>query len=110
MKRISLLMLIFILTSPSYGEAPADQWRKDVIGKVAEHRTTPRSAQLRGAHGVARMAVVVDGNGMITGYRLVGSSGAPILDREADLILMRVGSFSPPPGRRPATVEVPIRW
>lgn len=109
MKRISLLTLLLILTSPGYGQIPS-RWLQSAIIKVADHRTTPRSAQLRGAKGEARMEVRVDANGMITGYRLVKSSGVPVLDQEADLILMRVGSFETPPDRRPATIIVPIRW
>ncbi|MGE0775520.1 MAG: energy transducer TonB [Sphingomonadaceae bacterium] len=90
--------------------ATSSAWSRDAIEKVAAHRTTPRSAQLRGSKGTAQMAVSVDGNGMITDYRLVRSSGSPILDREADLILMRVGSFAAPPGRTPRKLTIPIQW
>jgi len=91
-------------------QATSSTWSRTAIEKVAAHRTTPRSAQLRGSKGTAQMAVSVDGNGMITDYRLVRSSGSPILDREADLILMRVGSFTVPPGRQPQKLTIPIRW
>jgi TonB family protein len=56
------------------------------------------------------MAVLVDGNGMITDYHMMQSSGSPILDREADLIMMRVGSFDAPPERALRKVTIPIRW
>jgi TonB family protein len=86
------------------------EWTKDAVAKVASHRTTPRSAQLRGAKGVVEMEVNVDGRGMITGYKMVKSSGVPILDREADLIIMRVGSFESPPGGDATRLVIPIRW
>lgn len=98
------------LSAPVSAQASISNWSREAIAKVAEHRTTPRSAQLRGAKGTAQMAVSVDGNGMITDYRLVQSSGSPILDREADLIIMRVGSFETPPGRTPQRLVIPIRW
>ena len=85
-------------------------WSREAIEKVAQHRTTPRSAQLRGDKGVVQMAVLVDGNGMITDYHMMQSSGSPILDREADLIMMRVGSFDAPPERALRKVTIPIRW
>ena len=102
------LAITMASTAASAGADPG--WSREAIEKVAQHRTTPRSAQLRGDKGVVQMAISVDGNGMITDYRMVQSSGSPILDREADLIMMRVGSFDPPPERAPQKVTIPIRW
>jgi len=99
-----------ICLSASAAVAAPSAWSQDAIDKVAAHRTTPRSAQLRGSKGVVEMQVAVDGNGMITDYRMVKSSGEPILDREADLIMMRVGSFESPPGRTATRLIIPIRW
>ena len=99
---------IGMITGPASADSPA--WIRDAVAKVATHRTTPRSAQLRGSTGTAEMEVSVDGRGMITDYKLVKSSGAPILDREADLIMLRVGSFDAPPGGTPTRVIIPIRW
>lgn len=109
--KISLSIIpacVVAFASPATASSPA--WTKDVTAKVAEHRTTPRSAQLRRASGVVQMEVDVDGRGMITDYRMVKSSGVPILDREADMILLRVGSFDAPPGGNPTRLIIPIRW
>jgi TonB family protein len=73
-------------------------------------RSTPRSAQLRGSKGVVEMEVAVDGDGMIKSYHIIQSSGVPILDQEADLIFMRVGSFTTTPNRKPVQVVIPVRW
>lgn len=96
-----------VLNPASAAESP---WSQAAIAKVAEHRTTPRSAQLRRATGTAEMEVNVDGRGMITGYRMVKSSGIPILDHEADMILFRIGSFDAPPDGVPTRLIIPIRW
>jgi TonB family protein len=113
MKKVaSRLIWLSLGVSLSTNPALADvgTWAQSAIAKVAQQRTTPRSAQLRGATGVVEMVVTVDARGMITDYRMVRSSGVPILDREADLILMRVGSFDAPPQRSPVRVTIPIRW
>lgn len=104
------LIALTVGLSGSVAVATPSAWSQDAIEKVAAHRTTPRSAQLRGSKGVVEMQVAVDSNGMITDYRMVKSSGQPILDREADLIMMRVGSFESPPGRVPTRLVIPIRW
>jgi len=56
------------------------------------------------------MEVAVDGDGMIKSYHIIQSSGVPILDQEADLIFMRVGSFTTTPNRKPVQVVIPVRW
>lgn len=94
--------------NPALAAQPS--WSQAAIAKVAEHRTTPRSAQLRRATGVVQMEVDVDGHGMIISYRMVKSSGVPILDHEADMILFKVGSFNAPPSGTAQRLIIPIRW
>jgi len=101
-------LVMGVSAAPLFAGVP--EWTRGAIAKVAAHRTTPRSAQLRGSAGTTQMEVDVDGRGMITDYRLAKSSGEPILDREADLIIMRVGSFDAPPGGTPTKLVIPIRW
>jgi TonB family protein len=110
LKKIIALIVLSINFSTIATAASDTDWTRQAIAKVAAQKTTPRSAQLRGSKGVVEMAVQVDGGGMITDYRMIKSSGVPILDMEADLILMRVGSFDVPPGRKPARLVIPIRW
>lgn len=109
-QKISCYLITLTISLSSMAPAAASGWSQQAIEKVATHRTTPRSAQLRGSKGVVEMQVAVDGNGMITDYQMIKSSGEPILDREADLIMMRVGSFESPPGRAPTRLVIPIRW
>jgi TonB family protein len=108
--KIAVLAALAASFAASALQATDANWSRDAIEKIAAHKTTPRSAQLRGAKGTVEMDVKVDGNGMITDYQMVKSSGVPILDREADLIIMRVGSFESPPGRSPTELVIPIRW
>ena len=108
--KAAITAVAVFLSMPATAADNAAAWRQAAIEKVAAQRTTPRSAQLRGSKGTVRMEVAVDGGGMITDYHMIQSSGAPILDREADLILMRVGSFTIPPNRAPMRFIIPIRW
>jgi TonB family protein len=110
MKSIMIAVLGVSVISQAAAAVSSPGWIKEAIAKVAAHRTTPRSAQLRGSKGIAEMEVEVDGRGMITDYKMTKSSGVPILDREADLIIMRVGSFGAPPGGAPTKIIVPIGW
>jgi TonB family protein len=107
-KTIAAILGTSLLAQSAPASSPT--WSKDAIAKVASSRTTPRSAQLRKSKGIVEMEVTVDGRGMITGYRMIKSSGVPILDREADMILFRVGSFNAPPGGAPTRLVIPIRW
>jgi len=108
--KITLLAAFAASVAASAVQAADANWSREAIEKIAAHKTTPRSAQLRAAKGTVEMEVKVDGNGMITDYQMIKSSGVPILDREADLIIMRVGSFESPPGRSPTALVIPIRW
>ena len=108
--KITLLAAFAAGVAASAVQAADANWSREAIEKIAAHKTTPRSAQLRGAKGIVEMEVRVDSNGMITDYQMIKSSGVPILDREADLIIMRVGSFESPPGRSPTELIIPIRW
>lgn len=108
--KITLLAAFAAGVAASAVQAADANWSREAIEKIAAHKTTPRSAQLRGAKGIVEMEVRVDSNGMITDYQMIKSSGVPILDREADLIIMRVGSFESPPGRSPTELVIPIRW
>jgi TonB family protein len=114
MMKISRSLMIaaaFWVAQPAAASGVAvSDWQDQVLAIVAAQRTTPRSAILRRSSGVVEMQVEVDGRGMIERYEMAKSSGVPILDNEADLILLRVGSFPAPPDGRPKRMIVPIRW
>ncbi|MCH8684164.1 energy transducer TonB [Pedomonas mirosovicensis] len=88
----------------------ADAWVQEAESRLASTRTYPRSAQVRKEAGTALIALQVDGNGLISAYRVAQSSGSDILDREAERALDRIGQFSPPPDRKPRAVTVRITW
>lgn len=108
-----LLMKAMLLTGLPALAAPAqaaDPWLKEAESRLASTRTYPRSAQVRKETGTAVLAVQVDGNGLITGYKVAQSSGSDILDREAERTLDRIGQFSPPANRQPRTATVRVTW
>lgn len=96
-------------TAPALAHA-SDAWVAEAESRIADTRTYPRSAQVRKEAGTAVLTLQVDGNGLITGYRLARSSGSDILDREAERALDRISQFSPTANRQPRTATVRVTW
>ena len=99
-----------VLASVAGPARASDPWVKETESRIASSRTYPRSAQVRGEKGTAVLSLQVDGNGLITGYRVAQSSGSDILDREAERALDRIGQFGPTPNRQPRSATVRVTW
>lgn len=111
MKRFCQVLLGAALLAGVPGTAHAsDPWVKEAESRIAATRTYPRSAQVRGERGTAVLSLQVDGNGLITGYRVAQSSGSDILDREAERALDRIGQFSATANRQPRTATLRVTW
>lgn len=94
------------------GAAPAAAatWLEAASGALRAAQIMPRSAVVRRATCVARVRVAVDGNGLITRYDIVEPCAEPILTRSTDDLFFKVGQLPPPPARRPASLEIEVRW
>jgi protein TonB len=90
--------------------AADEGWAKKVAQLVSANYSYPRSAQLRGDEGSARVSITVAGNGKVVSVDLIKSTGSPILDREAVRIPMKVGTYPAPPGGANTKITVPITW
>ena len=90
--------------------AEAAAWPDAVAGKLRAGQTMPRSAIVRGATCVAKVRLSVDGNGLITRYAIVKPCAEPILTRSTDDLFFKIGQVPAPPTRRPADLEVDVRW
>lgn len=84
-------------------------WQRQVAKLISDNFSYPRSAQVRGEEGTARVKVSMDASGRITGVELVEATGSDILNREAEKIMEKIGSFPPPPAGVNSLV-IPISW
>lgn len=97
---------------PAHASASASDsgWRQKVSQLISANYTYPRSAQLRGEHGSARVKIAISATGKVLSVQLLQSTGSAILDREAVRIPMKVGSFPAPPTGNNIELVFPITW
>lgn len=111
-KKIAKLtpLLFFLLAAmpASAAEAPTS-WLKAVARMIAENQTYPRSAQIKGEEGTTSLRITLGADGKINGVDVAASSGSPILDRQAQSVISRIGRFPPPPAGV-SSFLVPIVW
>ncbi|OYX60986.1 MAG: energy transducer TonB [Novosphingobium sp. 32-60-15] len=101
-----LTALSMAMTS-AFAQSP--EWQRQVSRIIASKQTYPRTAQMRGEEGTARVKVYVGSGGAIERTELVAPSGSATLDKEALAMPTRAGSVPPPPGGA-TTVIVPVTW
>ena len=95
--------------SPTLAVAQSADWIKSVARTIAAKQTYPRSAQMRGEEGTAKVKIYISASGAIERTELVSPSGSSTLDKEAIALPARAGQVPPPPGGA-TTVTVPITW
>lgn len=93
---------------PAHAIDPA--WQKKVGQLIGANFSYPRSAQLRGEQGSAKIKVAISGAGKVLSVDLVQSSGSAILDREAVRIPMKVNNYPAPPNGATTNIVFPISW
>ncbi|MHC8364327.1 energy transducer TonB family protein [Pseudomonas sp. ZT5P21] len=86
---------------PAPGPSPAQQaakasWQSDLLAHLAKHKEYPDAARMRGKVGVNRLRFVVDAEGNVLSFELVGRSGNADLDR-ATLKMIRTAQPLPKP-------------
>lgn len=89
--------------------AQSADWQKQVARIVSSKQTYPRTAQMRGEEGTARVKVYVGADGRIERTELLAQSGSATLDKEALAMATRAGSVPPPPGGA-TSVVIPVTW
>lgn len=92
---------------PALAQSP--EWQKQVTRIIASKQTYPRTAQMRGEEGTARVKVFIGASGSVERTELVAASGSSTLDKEALAMPTRAGSVPPPPGGA-AAIIVPVTW
>ncbi|MBA4354950.1 MAG: energy transducer TonB [Novosphingobium sp.] len=106
--KIALGLAALTMTASAAFAQSAD-WQRQVARIIASKQTYPRSAQMRGEEGTARVKIYVGSGGAIERTELVAPSGSSTLDKEALAMPTRAGSVPPPPGGATALV-VPVTW
>lgn len=101
------LTALSMTISPAFAQSP--EWQRQVSRIIASKQTYPRTAQMRGEEGTARVKVYVGSGGAIERTELVAPSGSSTLDKEALAMPTRAGSLPPPPGGATAIV-LPLTW
>lgn len=88
----------------------AAEWTADVRSELVKKQSYPRSAQIRGEEGTAKISITVEPDGTISNIELVQKTGSSILDREALRMPAKVGRVAPTPDRKPRTLIIPVAW
>lgn len=105
------LMVVFaaasMMSAPALAQSP--DWQRKVAQLVASKQTYPRTAQMRGEEGTAKVKVYVSASGAVEKAELVGPSGSATLDKEAIALVTKIGTLPAPPGG-PAAVVLPLTW
>ena len=92
------------------GHAADTDWTRKVSQLISANYSYPRSAQLRGEQGSAKIKIAISATGKVMAVNLVQSSGSAILDREAVRIPMKVGTFPAPPNHSNFELTFPITF
>lgn len=111
LRRNALLAVIGLtgLTAGGSANAADPGWTRKVSQLISANYSYPRSAQVRGEQGRAKIKIAFSATGKVLSVDLVQSTGSAILDREAVRIPTKVGSFPPPPTGSTELV-FPITW
>lgn len=72
-------------------------WQSMLLGHLARYKRYPEDARRRGFEGVNRLRFVLDANGKVLSYALVGKSGSASLDRATLEMIRRAQPLPPPP-------------
>jgi protein TonB len=72
-------------------------WQGELLRHLAKYKRYPDDARRRGAEGVVKLKFVVDAEGNVLSYEVVGSSGNASLDRATLEMLRRAQPLPEPP-------------
>lgn len=88
-------------------------WQAKVVTVLERNKRYPAGAQSRGDQGTVQISFTIDRQGRLLSSHVVRTSGAPLLDAEAQALLQRAQPFPVPPGELPGqqiALTVPIRF
>ena len=88
--------------APAPGPSPSqiaakESWQGTLLAHLAKYKKYPPGAQSRGKEGLNRLRFVVDAEGKVLSYELVGRSGNADLDRATLEMIRRAQPLPKPP-------------
>ncbi|GGJ94021.1 hypothetical protein GCM10009304_20080 [Pseudomonas matsuisoli] len=86
--------------APSSSSAPSNAqrtWQSELLSHLGRYKRYPEMARRRGTEGVNRLRFVVDAEGKVLSYEIVGESGSAALDRATLEMIRRAQPLPPPP-------------
>jgi len=88
--------------APAPGPSPQQlaakaSWQGTLLAHLGKYKKYPPAAQSRGKEGLNRLRFVVDGEGKVLSYELVGRSGNADLDRATLEMIRRAEPLPKPP-------------
>ncbi|MBU6266411.1 MAG: TonB family protein [Sphingomonadales bacterium] len=107
--RTALIGISALAVTAAPAFAQSADWTRQVARIIAAKQSYPRTAQMRGEEGTAKVKVFVGADGSVQKTELVAGSGSPTLDREALALPAKAGSLPVPPGGATA-VTLPLTW
>lgn len=72
-------------------------WQSRLLAHLNRYKRYPEDARRRGQQGVVKLRFVVDGQGQVLSFELVGKSGSGSLDRATLQMIRRAQPLPPPP-------------
>lgn len=93
--------------------ATPPSWRSRLVAHIKRNQRYPALSRQRGEEGIAHLQFTMDRAGRLLSYKIVGSSGAPLLDQEVTAMIKRAEPLPAVPaevqGSR-LTYTIPIRF
>lgn len=86
--------------APSSSSAPSTAqrtWQSELLSHLGRYKKYPEAARRRGTEGVNKLRFVVDANGKVLSYEIVGASGSAALDRATLEMIRRAQPLPAPP-------------
>lgn len=105
LKFATVLCALAMTATPSL----AEDWLSSVKRSIAAKQTYPRTAQMRGEEGTAKVKVYVSASGKVEKAELVATSGSSALDKEAVAVFARMSNLPAPPAGT-SSVILPLTW
>lgn len=99
--------VLLTFAAPAFAQGSA--WQTQVARLIASKQSYPRTAQMRGEEGTAKVKIYIGADGSVEKTELVAPSGSSTLDKEALALPAKVGALPAPPGGA-TTVVLPFTW
>lgn len=109
MKTVLKIAAVLSVLAMTATPGMADDWLNTVKRSIASKQAYPRTAQMRGEEGTAKVKVYVSASGKVEKAELVATSGSSTLDKEAIAVFARVGNLPAPPAGT-SSVVLPLTW